>query len=111
MTNKERSVEEIVEEFKKEFVRDNGELVEPSFKDSGDASPAIFWLTQTLQAERQKREEMVGKFEQFIDDIPEAYGWGKEDEEADRGYQICSKSVKAEGVRLLQALTQPNNPK
>ena len=108
MTTPERSVEEIVD--------DGIRILLAGYMETGWARLGLQFklnelFQETLETERQKREEMVEKFEQFIDDIPEAYGWGKKDEEADRGYQVCSKSVKAEGVRLLQALTQPNNPK
>ena len=54
------------------------------------------------RAERDK--EIVEKLVQFRDDIPEAYGLGKKDDEADRGYRICSKNVKAEMTRLITHL-------
>ena len=49
MTNKERSVEEIVEYVETLLNKEGQQLTE----DAED------YLTQTLQAERQKREEMV----------------------------------------------------
>lgn len=42
-----------------------------------------------------RTEEITKEFQQFADEIPEAYGLGEKDAEADRGYQICSKNVKA----------------
>lgn len=49
---------------------------------------------------------VIGEMRKFLDDIPEAYGWGKKDEEADRGYRICSKNVKAMGQKHLTTLEQ-----
>lgn len=58
MNNKlpERSVEEIVEEFGRFTIMDRNEI-----RLYGDAEVAENWLTQTLQTERQKRDEMVGE--------------------------------------------------
>ena len=61
MTTPERSVEEIVEEGKKlveKYIDDVGRLLQgqPSQVKNAEFTK---WLTQTLQAERQKREEGV----------------------------------------------------
>jgi hypothetical protein len=56
----------------------------------------VSWLRTTLETERRQADERLREvLLEIADEIPEAYGWGKEDEEADRGYQICSKDVKA----------------
>jgi len=53
MTTPERSVAEVVEEFRNLYVEIE-EVMERSVLDKYE-----HWLTQTLQAERQKREEVV----------------------------------------------------
>lgn len=53
-------------------------------------------IRQTLLAQNQAADERLrAVLEEIADEIPEAYGWGEEDEEADRGFRICSKNVKA----------------
>ncbi len=56
---------------------------------------------------QKQREEILQDLEIFLNDIPEAYGWGAEDEEANRGYQICSKAVKAELRRFIDQRLTP----
>jgi len=54
------------------------------------------YLRDTLTSLTEAHKvEMKRVLEEVADEIPEAYGWGVEDEEADRGYQICSRNVKA----------------
>ena len=67
-----------------------------------------------LAAKDTEREKAVEEIMQdlivFRDEIPEAYGWGEEDKEADRGYQICSQLIKAELTKFIdKRLTTPNN--
>ena len=97
MTTPERSVEEIVEEFRDKFGIAEGDFCCDLYECDGmhyseDERGVTDWLTQTLQAERQKREEMV---EEKIKTIFNGYG----------GTLGFTES------ELRQALTQPNNPK
>ena len=55
MTTPERSVEEIVEEFEKHYFTEEGKIVFGGF----NGIEIKDWLTQTIQAERQKREGVV----------------------------------------------------
>ena len=63
MTNPEKSVEEIVEEFDQMLIvhQSNARVIELLDKPNVQIKlPEVReWLTQTLQAERQKREEVV----------------------------------------------------
>ena len=64
MTTPERSVEEIVEEFRDKFGIAEGDFCCDLYECDGmhyseDERGVTDWLTQTLQAERQKREEVV----------------------------------------------------
>ena len=84
-------IKAVAEEFEEEFAPfiaecfhyDTGHSIAPL------ARKQKKWLQHRL--ETLVREEL----KEIHDEIPEAYGWGKEDEEADRGYRICSKNVKA----------------
>ena len=84
-------IKAVVEEFEEEFAPfiaecfhyDTGHSIAPL------ARKQKKWLQHRL--ETLVREEL----KEIHDEIPEAYGWGEEDEEADRGYRICSKNVKA----------------
>lgn len=91
----EKSVEEIVKEFNTEFIWDNAE--KPSHEKSN-------WLRKTLQAERQKREEVVEVIYRDIRETgatcPEAYGF-----EGAETFPDCGKCI------ICKALAQPNNPK
>lgn len=50
----------IIEEFKNEFVKDNGPETNPSFKDpSGDAYLATQWILKALEAKDAEIEEKV----------------------------------------------------
>lgn len=55
-------------------------------------------LTQAM------KKAALAVLQEVHDEIPEAYGWGPEDTEADRGYRICSKNVKAEINRRIATL-------
>ena len=79
-------IKAVVEEFKLEFLAKGSECTWETYP---LASDVVDWLQHRLEA--LVREEL----KEIHDEIPEAYGWGKEDEEADRGYRICSKNVKA----------------
>ena len=57
MTTPERSVEEIVEEFYSAFKDPKGDFWMDDF--NSNPSHVADWLNQALQAERQKREEVV----------------------------------------------------
>ena len=59
MTAPERSVEEIVGEFSFRYVIDGGNKLD------GNGLEAEQWVTQTLQTERKKREEMVESVEPY----------------------------------------------
>ena len=51
---------EILEEFEKEFVKDNGEYIEPSFIDPvGSVGPIKAFLIQTIDRVRVERDEEV----------------------------------------------------
>jgi hypothetical protein len=58
-------------------------------------------LTQTLQAERQKRDEMVSRIATFAEHRATCFLYSCEDEEYQNSKCDCG---------LYQALTQPNNP-
>ena len=79
-------IKAVVEEFKLEFLAKGSECTWETYPLATDV---VDWLQHRL--ETLVREEL----KEIHDEIPEAYGWGKEDEEADRGYRICSKNVKA----------------
>lgn len=61
MTTPERSIEEIVEEFNSTF---HG--CDQCQYGNGQGDWIEHWLTQTLQAERQRCEEMVGQIRLLI---------------------------------------------
>jgi len=102
-TNKERGVEEIVEEFKR---RANAVEVGAGHHqaytyDTGNLEDLV---ETTLQTERQKREEMVKDvLDNLPDDVEELTGYGIV-------YEI-KKRVKTIAQKYGIALTQPNNPK
>jgi Skp family chaperone for outer membrane proteins len=62
MTN-QKTVEEIVDEFDKKFVfrGKEGRYCVVKLNDLMNGEEAVDWLTQTLQAERQKREQELQK--------------------------------------------------
>lgn len=66
------------------------------------------WIEALTEAHQagidETATELKAVFAKFLDEIPEAYGWGEEDEKADFGYRKCSRNVKAMGLKLLQAL-------
>ena len=92
-------IKAVVEEFRERFINEN------SLRDSKEKYVTVlydqvgnqFADTVILENWLQHRLETLVREElkEIHDEIPEAYGWGKEDEEADRGYRICSKNVKA----------------
>ena len=87
----EKSVEEIVEEFGRFTIMDENYIYL-----HGNARVAKDWLTQTLQAERQKREEVVEAERERIVNIVEKW---------------METSNPAYAQDLFEALTHPNNPK
>jgi len=92
MTKPERSVEEIVEEFQEKFPATKM-TTGTAFVANGDK--VIDWLTQTLQAERQKREEVVRNHLETLEDAlndPDLYG-----------------AINGMAHALREHLTQPNN--
>jgi adenylosuccinate synthase len=103
MTTPERSVEEIVEEFNGLHVVSiaiqSGMMAgKNSEEDCLNAYQRIEdWLTQTLQAERQKRDEMVEAEREFWEQI------------------VANQKVEIEMLRVKPDkqifITQPNNPK
>ena len=99
MTNPERSVDEIVEEFIKEFEAERDFTSDPQFTvQIRDINDYTDWLTQTLQAERQKREEMVERIEKKL----VALSW-QEENETPEAINIIHE--------IREAITKPNNPK
>ena len=84
MTNPERSVDEIVEEFQMKYLDVWATGVEPTLH-------VTDWLTQTLQTERKKRDEMV-------------------EAERERLLKLFSHKEYIKRNDLVDALTQPNNP-
>lgn len=63
--------EERIEEFKKEFVKDNGPEINPSFKDpNGDAYLATQWILEALEA---KDKETVRAVEIATRNMEEAH--------------------------------------
>ena len=100
MKNPERTVEEIVEESSKRLMAFEHE---PSYwngmmvYEAGDIEGYHDWLTQTLQTERQKREEMVkAERERILKAYNDVYhSGGGRDAELQQ--------------RFLEAITQPNN--
>lgn len=114
MKTPERSIDEIVEEFGRFTIMDGNEI-----KLYGNALKAEDWLTQTLQAERQRREEMVeAERERILSDILK---WSKTatvmettgNEGAKRATKKLRENLYGCYHFLYQAikLTQPNNPK
>ena len=98
MTTPERSIEEIVEEFisenmNKTFIREKGRPKEDGYIIESYSIPFKTALEQTLQAERQKREEIR----------KEAWAIGYAQCEADNNLM---PTVNVD----YEALTQPNNP-
>lgn len=90
MKTPERSVSEIVEEFEKKWKDDE---FYSKLHEYEDINAITDWLTQTLKAERQKREELVEEACKIVEDM-------MEDEE---NWQPI--------VARIEALTQPNNHK
>ena len=92
MTTPEKSVEEIVEEFKSLTVLDVN-LGGWNIPYEGTLNYKQYeWLTQTLQTERQKREEVV-------------------EAERERLLTLFSHQEYIKRNALVDALTQPNNSK
>ncbi|MGR5160221.1 hypothetical protein, partial [Vibrio owensii] len=60
-----------------------------------DINAITDWLTKTLQAERQKREEVVEKMQVNV--------------ETALFYSVDDNETKQRFLNALQALTQPNN--
>ena len=89
MKTPERSVEEIVEEFKHLKVPENREDIK-NWKKMDN------WLTQTLQTERQRCDEMV---ERIIKELEE------------RQFEAPYTEGINYAIGRIEALTQPNNPK
>ena len=116
MTAPEKSVEEIVDEFRQTFRATNDD-------DSRELSllyrkEITDWLTQTLEAERQKREEAVeaavekGRWQGVMASMNTLAAhtdqiW-QSTIQKDSIYKYID-DVQAEAEQKLQALTQPNN--
>jgi len=107
MKTPERSVSEIVEEFEKKWKDDE---FYSKLHEYEDINAITDWLTQTLKAERQKREELV----------EQAYKAGQSDliYELDKVWDsetlqhMDTVILEAQAISdRLQALTQTNNPK
>lgn len=97
MKTPEKSVEEIVEEFEKEFSSELGhECGYATTVQPRDIEEYKDWLRQTLQTERQKREEAVVAERERV--WLSAYRAGQADARAD----VDTKDI---------TITQPNNPK
>ena len=128
MSNTERSVEEIVEEFKRLTVLDVN-LGGWNITYEGALNYKQYeWLTQTLQTERQKREEAViaerEKTAKAYGGCTNCYGKGyatvidstihHADFVGDKTYITPNDPVRfcsCERGKQLEALTQPNNSK
>lgn len=105
MTNKqpEMSVEEIVEEFYQHSVQSVPSL------DDGQRASLKLKVKQIVQAERQKREEMVARAKAERDDellklLDKAVVSTVGNPDLEAGYIQCLEQLK-------EHLTQPNNPK
>jgi len=101
MNNKtpERSIEEIVEEFREQFSAYQTTSNQPY--------PMLTeWLTQTLQTDRQKREEAVeAERKSFRKTLDNLY------QESLENWAIDSDDYRKAINKMTIALTQPNNPK
>ena len=97
-TNKEKSVEEILEEFESTF-----RGCDQCQYGNGQGEWIERWLTQTLQAERQKREEVVEAERVAIGSQIKAY------HKAYVGDELEKKTFVIGVMNLAKALTQPNN--
>ena len=97
MTTPDRSIEEIVEEFEDNYgAKDYGINKLRQLDESVYLEDVKQWLTQTLQTERQKREEMVEAERERV--WLSSYRAGQADARAD----VDTKDI---------SLTNPNNPK
>ncbi len=103
MKTPERSVEEIVEEFFDLHFRQTEDGKSVYLCMTSTADDAGDYLTQTLQAERQKREEVVellrSKRKELWLDYHNAQKWSEQ------------KAIADALDDVVKALTQPNNPK
>lgn len=58
----EKRIEELMKEFDRQFVKDNGPYVEPSFSDPiGQVGPVKFFIRETIQSERQQAKQEFAK--------------------------------------------------
>ena len=111
MKNKpERSVEEIVEEFRYQLEGAN------AAKDGGAVAtkyvqPIAMWLTQTIQAERQKRDEMVEAERKAINDFCEKHSKIENMTEKAKksGYWRAAFGEVRQYIYERSKITQPNN--
>lgn len=107
MTTPERSIEEIVEEFNSTFPG-----CDQCQYGNGQGDWIEHWLTQTLQAERQRCEEMVEAERERLAGLikPRAQ---KFINKVDKGLARSKETYKDMHyiVDLLNEVTQPNNPK
>ena len=113
MTTTERSVEEIVEEIIDSLVADvTYEKTWPSHTAYYQIDLNSFQkkLRQTLQAERQKRDEIVEMLDELELSCVDGRLLGKSDEYLE-GYNTSTERWREKRDKILQALTQPNNPK
>jgi len=112
MNNKtpERSVEEIVEEFisenmNKTFIREKGRPKEDGYIIESYSILFKTALEQTLQAERQKREEMVVDIIRMADALEMECG-----KDSDKGTKQWMAFKGFRNTIRAKYLTQPNNP-
>ena len=105
MPTPERSVKEIVEEVMVVMKRNCGNL-EITNKEhvDGDLKPLEDHLIQTIKAERRKRDEMVEKINS-INTREMNVGENRSK------YLAFNRGENHMKVKILQALTHPNNPK
>ena len=108
MTNKERSVEELAKQiamFPDDDILPEDMMIDYDRIKVGDIHKII---TQTLQSERQKREEVVKaereRIKEWIEDKPWCKLW-ELDEFTDKNALFLDADVH----QLIKALTQPNN--
>ena len=102
MTTPERSVEEIVEEFRRLLYPQNSTDMLVKLDD---------WLTQTLQTERQKRDEVVeAERERWIKAVGEKIDLPTS-KLLQNAFQEGVDYTKEQYDNAIKNLTQTNNPK
>lgn len=106
----ERSVEENPSETEK-ILRCVEWMLDGTYKSTEHKKLDILnYLKRTLQAERQKREEVVEMLEELELSCVDDRLLGKSDEYL-QGYNTSTERWREKRDDILQALTHPNNPK